>query len=150
MNRNSVKPFLNYFRVFFISIFFLLIVAACNNDKTRPNQYYYSNEGLANDITDTLNKVNLDDNKAIRKFLENTVFISKNQKLEIDSVLNVIQYTNGKRESVMKCEISEYKVYNSRLLFLTDTTTQKKGQFTISEEGIITDMNSYARYSKKE
>ena len=144
-----LNVFIKDMRVIIITVLCMLTFTACNNDNSRSRQYYYSDEGLTDDIPDTLDKVNLKDNKAIRNFLENSVFVAKNQKLVIDSSLYVVRYTNGKRESVMKCEISEYNVHNSRLLFFTDTTTQKKIQFTISDSGIITDMNTYSLYSRK-
>src|SRR5687768_18553499 len=94
----------------FVITFSFLILGACQNDQTRSQRYYYSDEGLEKSLPDSSGNINLEDNKAVKLFIRNKIFVSKTQRLVVDDTLNVTLFINGKKESVMKCEITEYMV----------------------------------------
>jgi hypothetical protein len=133
----------------FIITFSFLSLGACQNDPNRSQRYYYSDEGLEKSLPDSSGNINLEDNKAVKLFITNKIFVSKTQRLVIDDTLRATLYINGKKESVMKCEITEYMVHNDRLLLLTDLATSKQAKYTISSNGILTDMQTYALYTVK-
>lgn len=131
------------------SILWVFFFAACQPDSPKSQRYYYSDEGLEESVPDSSGHVNLGDKNAVIAYIKNKTFVSKTEQLEIDDSLNISLFVNGKKEAVMRCEITEYMVHNNRLLMLTDTITSKQVKFTISSGGILTDMQTYALYSLK-
>ncbi len=130
-------------------IYWVFFFAACQTNSPKSQRYYYSDEGLEESVPDSSGHVNLGDRNAVINYIKNKTFVSKTEQLVIDDSLNISLFVNGKKEAVMRCEITEYMVHNNRLLMLTDTITSKQVKFTISSGGILTDMQSYALYSLK-
>jgi len=151
MNRTRLFPSPKFYKcALAIAAVCCLIFASCNSDSSRSVQYYYSDAGLESNLPDSIEKIKLENKKAISVYIKNKTFVSKIQKLVVDDSLKTTLYVNGKKEAVMKCEITEYMVYGNRLLLMTDSITSKQAKYTLSENGIITDMQTYARYSPQE
>ena len=135
--------------IFKVILVVLLFHSACKDDTHKTELYYYSQEKLETEEPDSSQLININDEKVVRSFLQNQVFVSKADRLIINDSLVVTRFINGKKVAVMICEITEYLVHNDRLLLLTDTTTQKLTRCTISQNGIITDMQTYSLYERK-
>ncbi len=130
----------------FSAIFCCLFLTSCQSDHKKPQRYYYSEEGLEKSIPDSSENVNLDDKKSVVAYIKNKTFVSKIQRLVVDDSLKITHYVNGKKEAVLQCEITEYMVHDNRLLLLTDSATAKQIKYTISSEGVLTDMQTYSLY----
>ncbi|MDQ3050688.1 MAG: hypothetical protein M3Q95_07370 [Bacteroidota bacterium] len=130
-----------------LCIIWVLFLTACQPDLPRSQPYYYSDEGLEESLPDSSGHINLGDKNAVIAFIKNKTFVSKTEKLVVNDSLYITHFINGKKESVMNCEITEYMVHNNRLLLLTDTATSRQVKYTISSGGILTDMQTYALYS---
>lgn len=150
MKPNSKFCRLKFFNLSRVLLFSWLIVSSCQNESSRSRNYYYSDEGLENSLPDTTLNIDLADKKSVTHYIKNKTFVSKTQKLVVNDSLQITLFVNGKKESVMNCEVTEYMVHNDRLLIFTDAITSKQAKFTISTNGVITDMKTYALYSVRE
>jgi hypothetical protein len=144
--QGKMKKLFSQLSVFF---FFALFVS-CDSGSKRANSYYYAEEGIDSYKLNSDTIVNLQNIEEIKGFIKGKTFVSKGNKMIFDDSLNVTFYYNGKPEPTLECEVQEYILKNERLLVISDSTGENVMKFTLSPNGILTDINTYALYKIKD
>lgn len=122
-----------------------LCFTQCSSPHSREHLYYQQPEQKKEDVeTVAIFEVNNPD--SVVHYLKGRTFSYKTNRLVFDDSLKVSIYNNGKLESKAICTVESYLIHSDRLLLFTESGSSRKVKYTISGDGSITDLATYAKF----
>lgn len=127
----------------------LCLVGICFTHCSSPSpreQMYYQQPEHAKDVIETAAILEVNNTDSVIFFLKGRTFSYKTNRLEFDDSLCVSFFNNGKLESKAVCTVETYLIHSDRLLLFTESGSSRKVKYTISGDGSITDLATYAKF----
>lgn len=131
----------------------LFLVGVCFTQCMSPSpreQMYYQQPEHNKDVIETAAILEVNNTDSVIHFLKGRTFSYKTNRLEFDDSLCVSFFNNGKLESKAVCTVESYLIHSDRLLLFTESGSSRKVKYTLSADGTMTDITTYAHFKPEE